>query len=188
MLNMNKLVLIPGLWLALALSCEAAEFYVAPGGDDGASGTLAAPWRTIARAQQAVQPGDTVYLRGGRYAYAAGESACASRAAIVNGVTLDRSGSEGKPIRYRAYAGETPVFDFSAMRDDCRVKGFNVTANWLHLKDWKSPARRNSRKTGSIMSHGAYGSMAAITCSSSSTCTTTWGRACSSRTAPTTLC
>lgn len=131
---MNKLILIPGLWLALAVSCRAAEFYVAPGGDDNAGGTLAAPWRTIARAQQAVQPGDTVYLRGGRYAYAAGESSCASRTAVVNGVTLDRSGTEGRPIRYWAYAGETPVFDFSAMKDDCRVKGFNVIASWLHLK------------------------------------------------------
>jgi hypothetical protein len=87
-----------------------------------------------ASAQQAVQAGDTVVLRGGRYVYNAGENVCPSRTGIVNGVTLDKSGSEGKLIRYWAYPGETPVFDFTAMKDDCRVKGFNVTASWIHLK------------------------------------------------------
>jgi hypothetical protein len=112
----------------------AADYYVAPNGSDAATGTLAAPWRSAARAQERAQPGDTVYFRGGRYVYTAGVNVCASRTATVNAVTLDKSGSDGKPIRYWAYPGEIPVFDFTAMKDDCRVKGFNVTGSWLHLK------------------------------------------------------
>ncbi|TDD12427.1 pectate lyase, partial [Nonomuraea diastatica] len=42
-----------------------AVYYVAPNGSDSASGTQAAPWASIARAQAAAQPGDTVYFRGG---------------------------------------------------------------------------------------------------------------------------
>ena len=126
--------------LALFLCCcalrsaFAADYYVAPDGSDAAAGTLTAPWRSATYAQQRAQPGDTVYFRGGRYGYTAGVNACASRTATVNAVTLDKSGSDGKPIRYWAYPGETPVFDFSAMKDDCRVKGFNVTASWIHMK------------------------------------------------------
>jgi hypothetical protein len=52
----------------------------------------------------------------------------------VSGVVLDKSGTESQPIRYWAYPGETPVFDFAGMKDDCRVKGIEVVADWIHLK------------------------------------------------------
>ncbi|MEX5538456.1 right-handed parallel beta-helix repeat-containing protein [Pseudomonas syringae] len=117
-----------------AATAHATDYYVAPNGDDHAAGTKASPLRTIMRAQQAATAGDTVYFRGGTYAYTAGINRCATRTDTVNAITLNNSGSGNKPIRYWAYPGETPVFDFSAMKDDCRVKGFNVTGSWLHLK------------------------------------------------------
>jgi hypothetical protein len=125
--------------LALCLSCGAgaagaATWYVAPGGDDVAAGSISAPWKSIARAQVAAQPGDTVYLRGGTYVYTVATTQCANRRATVSAVRLDKSGLDGRPIRYWAYPGEKPVFDFSAMKDDCRVKGFEVVADWVHLK------------------------------------------------------
>lgn len=113
---------------------HAATYYVAPNGDDQASGELKAPWKSFARAQQAAQPGDTVYFRGGVYAFTAATTSCASRRATVSGIVIDKSGVDGKPIRYWAYPGEKPVFDFHAMKDDCRVKGIEVTADWVHLK------------------------------------------------------
>ncbi|MEO7495661.1 MAG: right-handed parallel beta-helix repeat-containing protein [Massilia sp.] len=112
----------------------AASYYVAPGGDDGAAGTLEAPWQTVMHAQARVQPGDTVFFRGGQYLIASATKGCASRTDAVDAIRLSKSGAEGRPIRYWAYPGETPVFDFSRMKDDCRVKGFNVSADWLHLK------------------------------------------------------
>jgi hypothetical protein len=116
------------------VSHAATAYYVAPNGNDSAAGTQAAPWATIARAQTAAQPGDTVYLRGGTYAYTRANSTCASRTARVDAITLNKSGSAGNPIRYWAYPGERPVFDFSRMTDDCRIKGFDVTGNHLYLK------------------------------------------------------
>jgi hypothetical protein len=127
-------VLLAALVAAAAHSAGAATYYVAPNGNDSANGAIDAPWKSIAHAQSLAQAGDTVYLRGGAYVYTAATTSCASRRATVDGVSLDKSGVEGKPIRYWAYPGETPVFDFSQMKDDCRVKGFSVTADWIHLK------------------------------------------------------
>ena len=122
-------------WPALAAAAGAA-YYVAPapGGDDAHAGTMDAPFATVARAQMAAAAGDTVYFRAGTYAYKAGTAACKSGTDTVNAILLDKSGSSGNPIRYWAYPGEKPVFDFAAIKDSCRVKGFDVTGSWLHLK------------------------------------------------------
>jgi len=120
--------------LSAAGCASAATYYVAPSGSDAAAGTLAAPWATIAHAQAVAAPGDTVYFRGGAYVFHGGVNACASMTDTVNAVALNKSGQAGKPIRYWAYPGEKPVFDFAQMKDNCRVKGVSVTGSWLHLK------------------------------------------------------
>jgi len=119
---------------AAGSAATANVYYVAPNGSDGAAGTQAAPWATIAHAQSVAQPGDTVYLRGGTYAYTHGTKSCSSQTDRVDAITLNKSGGSGSPIRYWAYPGEKPVFDFSGMTDDCRIKGFDVTGSWIHLK------------------------------------------------------
>lgn len=121
------------LCAASAIS-SAATYYVAPTGNDSAAGTLDAPWKSAMHAQSRVHGGDTVYFRGGTYLHTAATTACATRTASVSAIILDKSGSEGKPIRYWAYPGETPAFDFSRMKDDCRIKGVNVSADWIHLQ------------------------------------------------------
>jgi hypothetical protein len=44
-----------------------AGIYVSPQGSDNAAGTLAAPQASLQRAAERAQPGDTVWMRGGRY-------------------------------------------------------------------------------------------------------------------------
>jgi MYXO-CTERM domain-containing protein len=130
----------PGLMaLALAAAPGAARaasssYYVAPTGSDSAAGTMAAPWATIAHAQATATAGDTIYLRGGLYKYTAGTASCKSATDTINAIALNKSGASGSPIRYWAYPGETPVFDFYDIKDSCRVTGFRVTGSWLHLK------------------------------------------------------
>ncbi|GAB3399079.1 right-handed parallel beta-helix repeat-containing protein [Flindersiella endophytica] len=135
---MKTSTILAGALLLTALTTSPAEaanaYYVAPNGNDSAAGTQAAPWASIARAQSAAQPGDTVYLRGGTYAYTRANSSCSSQTARVDAITLNKSGSAGSPIRYWAYPGERPVFDFSRMTDNCRIKGFDVTGSRIHLK------------------------------------------------------
>ncbi|MFI8829649.1 DUF1565 domain-containing protein [Streptomyces afghaniensis] len=80
--------------LASASAAPAGSiYYVAPNGNDGAAGTQAAPWASIARAQAVAKAGDTVYFRGGTYTYTRANSACSSQTAKVDAITLNRSGS-----------------------------------------------------------------------------------------------
>jgi Right handed beta helix region len=122
------------LMLGLAPACMAKSYFIAPDGDDAAAGSEAAPWQSIGRAQQALAPGDSLLIRGGTYLITRGVNSCASMTDTVNAITLNRSGEPGKPIQYQAYQDEVPVFDFSQMTDNCRVKGFNIVADWIHLK------------------------------------------------------
>lgn len=120
-----------------AVASDAAAgnvYFVAPNGSDSAAGTQAAPWASISHAQAVVQAGDTVYFRGGTYSYTRANSSCASQTARVDAITLNKSGSSGNLINYWAYPGEKPIFDFSRMTDNCRIKGFNVTGSHIHLK------------------------------------------------------
>jgi pectate lyase-like protein len=119
---------------AVRNAAAAQAYYVAPNGSDSAAGTLAAPWASIAHAQSVARPGDTVYFRGGTYTYTHADSACSSQTAAADAITLGKSGTPGSLISYFAYPGERPVFDFSHMTDNCRIKGFDVTGSWIHLK------------------------------------------------------
>ncbi|MYM84965.1 pectate lyase [Duganella sp. FT50W] len=157
-----KALLIFLLSALAVVNAHATDYYVAPNGDDNAAGTQAAPWRSIMRAQQGAQAGDTVYFRGGRYVYTEGVNQCASRTDTVNGVSLNKSGSEGQPIRYWAYPGEMPVFDFAAMKDNCRVKGFSVTGSWLHFKGLEvtgapqQPQNRLNHESWGVWNSGSH--------------------------------
>jgi MYXO-CTERM domain-containing protein len=132
---MTKIHLTVGVVvLAFAGAANAATYYVAPTGSDSAGGTLAAPWATIAHAQSVAAAGDTIYFRGGTYAFTAAQSACGSSSSTVNGVLLNKSGASGSPINYWANPGEIPVFDFSGIKDACRITGFQVTGSWLYFK------------------------------------------------------
>jgi hypothetical protein len=132
---------VPAAVLVLLLAptpAGAATYYVAPTGSDSAAGSEAAPFASWARAQTMAAPGDTVYFRGGTYKYTGATSTCSSSSATVDAVDLTKSGTSGNPIRYWAYPGEKPRFDFSGITDtskySCRQVGVQVEADWLYLK------------------------------------------------------
>jgi len=109
------------------------EFFVAPDGDDTAAGDIDHPFASIARAQEAAGPGDTVTLRGGTYAYTDAIGECSGPTGRVDVIALDRSGQPGLPIRYQAHPGEKPVLDFSGVTDDCRIKGIELSADHVEV-------------------------------------------------------
>ncbi len=122
----------PLLFLSLALAAvtgRTATFHVAPDGSDTGAGTESAPFATIMRAQAAASAGDTVLLRGGTYFLDDTHIARSdSLYAYVNDFT--KSG-----ISYLAYPGETPVFDFSAVKPSARrITAFFIRANDLHFR------------------------------------------------------
>lgn len=73
-----------------------AKFVDASLGNDQNDGTEAKPWRTLGRALRKLQPGDTLYLRGGIY---------------YEQPVLTKSGTEAAPITIRAFPGELPIID-----------------------------------------------------------------------------
>lgn len=112
-----------------------AVYYVAPDGLDSDSGTPDHPFATIQRAQEFVNAGDTVFIRGGYYHITESNISHIERNLFACISYLDKSGLPGKRINYWAFPGEIPVFDFSDVKPaDRRVVGIYVTANWIHIK------------------------------------------------------
>lgn len=65
-------------------------------GNDANAGSPAAPWKSLAHATRQLQPGDTLFLRGGTY---------------YEKVALTRSGTTNAPITIASYPGELAVID-----------------------------------------------------------------------------
>lgn len=119
--------------LSRSNAAEAATWFVAVDGDDQAAGTLANPFATVMRAQQAASPGDTVEIRGGTYRMS--ETNIAERKDLyARCILLHKDGTRDQPITYRAYRDEIPVFDFSAVKPSGqRVHAFSIAGDWLRI-------------------------------------------------------
>jgi alpha-N-arabinofuranosidase len=101
--------------VALITPARAAEYHVAPGGNDTYPGTQAAPFRTIQHAADRAQPGDVITVHQGIY-----------RERIIP----PRGGeSDAKRIVYQAAPGET-----------VEIRGSEVVNNWVKVQGdvWKA--------------------------------------------------
>jgi MYXO-CTERM domain-containing protein len=115
---------------AAARTARATDYYVATTGSDSNAGTMAAPFATLQKGVNVAVAGDTVYIRAGTYAITTPANAGA-------GISFTKSGtSDTNRIRYWAYPGEVPVFDFTNMVISTTgyTHGFVVTGSWLHFK------------------------------------------------------
>jgi hypothetical protein len=108
------------LFCLFTLNLGAATYYVSPIGNDGAAGTIGAPWLTFQKAFNTAVAGDIVYFRGGVY-YTTVSQNCGS------------SGTEANPIRFFNYPGEKPIVDGI----NKTVPSVGITfdqASWIHMK------------------------------------------------------
>lgn len=71
-------------------------FYIALNGNNNNPGTEALPWRNLNHAVYAMRAGDTVLVKNGTY---------------LEPIFINRSGSAGKPITYKAYPGHNPKIE-----------------------------------------------------------------------------
>lgn len=78
------------------LASGPTHFVDAARGNDSAAGTEQLPWKTLKHAVRHLQPGDTLYLRGGTY---------------YEHVSLTRSGTDAAPITIASYPGDLAVID-----------------------------------------------------------------------------
>ena len=114
---------------------DPSQIFVAPNGDDDNPGTIDEPLASLQKAQQLAGAGDTVYVRGGTYQPAEEDISQIVADLFACLTYLDKSGSPGNTIKYWAYPGETPVFDFSNVKPaGRRVVGIYVVGSHLHLK------------------------------------------------------
>lgn len=97
------------LFLLLAGPLLAGDFYVSTKGADTNPGTIDQPWRTIQKAAETLAPGDTAWVRGGRYR---------------ERVTLKVSGAPDQWVTLRAYQNEKPVIDGAGLRVPTDEEGY----------------------------------------------------------------
>ncbi|MBU4459626.1 MAG: right-handed parallel beta-helix repeat-containing protein [Verrucomicrobia bacterium] len=96
--------------VVIAAAARSAEFHVATGGSDAGPGTAAAPLRTVQRAADLAQPGDTVTVHAGLYR---------------ERVNPPRGGeSDARRIVYRAAPGEA-----------VEIRGSEAVTNWAQVRD-----------------------------------------------------
>ena len=107
----NSLVLVLVLFLTgtlVAGAANAATYYVASSGSDGAAGTSSSPWRTLQYAANAVSAGDVVLVADGTYA----------------GFNVSTGGTQSSPIVFRANGSNVLVnTDNSSTSDIINVEG-----------------------------------------------------------------
>src|SRR4051812_5714365 len=88
---------------------KAATIYVSSAGDDANPGSLALPFKTINKAAQLAEPGDTVTVRAGIYR---------------ERVSPAKGGTEAKRITYQSYPGEIVI-----------IKGSEIFTNWKKVSN-----------------------------------------------------
>ena len=110
---MKKLTWLLVLVLCISLILTSTSFvkgdpstwYVATTGSDAAAGDISHPFKTIQKAVDVAQAGDTIYVRGGTY---------------HERVRMKGSGTAGNPITLTNYNGETVII----CGDWCSSMGF----------------------------------------------------------------
>ncbi len=84
------------MFFSLVKISQAATYYVETTGSDSNLGTEAQPWKTIQKAAQTAQAGDTVFIKQGTYNEL---------------VTPSNSGTAGNYITFKSYPGQNAVLD-----------------------------------------------------------------------------
>ncbi len=107
------------------------SYYCAPkekGGDNDNDGSLEHPFFDLSKALSLMEPGDTVFMRGGIYRYNAT-------------ISLSKSGNAQERFHIFNYPGESPELNFYDIIPDYgntssrgNGRGFKVTGDYYHLK------------------------------------------------------
>ncbi|MFO7947694.1 MAG: right-handed parallel beta-helix repeat-containing protein [Armatimonadota bacterium] len=110
------------------VSTQGAEYFVSPDGDDAAAGTEDAPWKTLGKVNEILQPGDTALFLPGKY---------------PGSITPAQSGTADAPIIFRSTeplaATLTGGNGFAIALNDhshIRVEGFSInvggSSGWVN--------------------------------------------------------
>ena len=126
------------LLAGMGAAMQGNSYYVAPSGNNGGSGSMAQPWRTVGYAIPRLKPGDTLFLRGGTY--------------FERDISVDIAGTSAKPITIRNHPGETPVID--AGLAEFRKKS---NQDWELFNGQKGIYRSKKKYPGADEAYGYFG-------------------------------
>jgi len=120
-----------------------ASFYVSPAGTAGGDGSADRPWdiATALAGPKAVKPGDTIWIRGGKYGEGGARAVLRSR--LV--------GAPGAPIVVRAWPGERAILDAWLQVGCCERDAQPAKGAWVWFRDLEIAgyqANRTSARSG----------------------------------------
>ena len=95
--------------------------FVSTTGSDTNAGTNAQPFFTILKAISAAGIGDTIFVRGGRYA-------------VNTTICISKSGTSSQRFCLFAYQNERPLLDFSGMAVNGSNRGIQLNGSFWHIK------------------------------------------------------
>ena len=127
--GLSTLLLV--LWLFFA-ACPAycSIYFVATDGNDSNDGSIDHPFKTISHAVSVVVAGDTIYVRGGTYAY--------TGSSTVNTLPTKSGASDANRCYLMGYNDERPLLDCTAMTGtsaDCiKINGSYWYVKGIDLK------------------------------------------------------
>ncbi|MFN7941979.1 MAG: IPT/TIG domain-containing protein [Thermoanaerobaculia bacterium] len=99
-------------------------YFVAPGGSDADPGTLSRPWATVAHAEEAIGPGDTVYVRDGVVE--------TDEDAFEASLSIETSGAVDLPKAIVAYPGALATIGSTALTFGIRVPNTGISpTDWV---------------------------------------------------------
>jgi hypothetical protein len=107
-------------FVAIQLEASAAAYYVATNGSDSSTtGSQAAPYATITKAISKAVAGDTIIVRGGTYN-------------LTSQINISKAGTAALPYTIQAFAGETPILDFSG--EGAGTRGLQIDSDYWRIK------------------------------------------------------
>jgi len=121
----------------MAAGSAAKVVYMSAAGNDAGDGSIRNPFATLPAAYNAIEGGDTICVRGGRY-YVDDSQVMKTHGAYAYVFALEKAGTAKHRTCIMGYPAERPVFDFSALQMDgkYRFAAFYLGADYLHLKNF----------------------------------------------------
>jgi hypothetical protein len=110
--------------LLLGGGAGASNWYAAPSGTSSGSGSIASPWDLDTAETEPLQPGDTLWLRGGTY-----------ESSSTGGYNFVFNGSATAPIIIRNYNNERVTIDGTAREFSLSVNGSYIWVWGLEFED-----------------------------------------------------
>ncbi|MHC4213795.1 MAG: right-handed parallel beta-helix repeat-containing protein [Planctomycetota bacterium] len=111
-------ILLQAFLIFCGLGCSSG-YYVALNGDDSNAGTRGDAFRSIEKAIEVVEAGESIFIRGGTYYF-------------TDEIEIEKDGIKGKPIKLWACPDEEVVLDFSKAGDSSN--GFDIEGSYWHFK------------------------------------------------------